>query len=102
MGSTTSHRRNKIDEKCRLWQTLDEAMFAIYGQELVEVPLGLLEPAMSGPIRKYKVSTVPTIAVVWAAVAESNPVLIGRSCLPPSTMAPNRRDEGFGEATSIN
>lgn len=56
----------------RLWpafgKPLDETMLAIYGQELADVPLGLLERGISRVIREHKFSTVPTVAEVWSAV----------------------------------
>jgi hypothetical protein len=56
----------------RLWKAanrpVDAEQLQIYIQELGEVPLGLLQKAISRAMQENQYSNVPTIGKVWEAV----------------------------------
>jgi hypothetical protein len=57
----------------RLWiaydKTIDAERLQIYAHELADVPMGLLEKAVSRAIRGHRFSSVPTVGDVWDALS---------------------------------
>jgi hypothetical protein len=56
----------------RMWtaigKTPDPAMLMIYQEELGDIPLGILEKAVSLVLRGHQYNNVPTIGDVWGAI----------------------------------
>ena len=61
-----------VSEIARLWDAvgkpLDETRLNIYKRELSDIPLGLLERAVSRVIRENTYSNVPPVGAIWKAV----------------------------------
>jgi len=56
----------------RLWEavgkTVDVDRLEIYRRELVDIPLGVLENAVSRVIREHTYANVPTVGEIWRSV----------------------------------
>lgn len=68
----------------RLWQAVgknvDAERLQIYQRELGDVPLGLLEKAVTRLIREWHYANVPNVSEIWKAVCKE------LDCLPSDVM----------------